>query len=358
VTNRSVLIVGNFLHATTGTFGVCEGLALQLADAGWHVVTTSHRPERLWRLADMLTTIWRRRGEYEVAQVDVYSGSAFFWAEAACWLLRRLHRPYVLTLHGGALPAFARRHPGRVTRLLASAAAVTSPSGYLSAALAPYRQDLILQPNPLTVAQYPFRMRRQPAPRLIWVRAFHKIYNPIMAVQAVALLKPDFPDIHLTLVGPDRGDGTREKTVRAVRELGLEQHVEFRGPVLKSNLPETFAEGDIFLNTSNVDNTPVSVVEALASGLCVVSTSVGGIPYLLHDGQDALLVQPDDALAMSEAIRQIITTPSLAERLSTEGRKNALSRDWSILLPQWEQLLNRISGRGEAGTHPKTARVV
>ena len=81
---------------------------------------------------------------------------------------------------------------------------------------------------------------------------------------------------------------------RLARELGVAGHVEFRGPVPKANLPSVFAESDIFLNTTNVDNTPVTVVEALASGLCVVSTSVGGIPYLVQHERDALLVPADD----------------------------------------------------------------
>jgi glycosyltransferase involved in cell wall biosynthesis len=346
----SVVIVGNFLHDTTGTFGVCEELAMQLASAGWQVVTTSRKPQRLLRLADMLATLWNSRDEYAVAQVDVYSGPSFLWAEAACGLLRRLGRPYVLTLHGGALPEFSATRQRRVTKLLGSAAAVTTPSGFLGASMAQYRSDLIVQPNPIQAANYTYRVRREAHPRLLWVRAFHSIYNPTLAIKALAQLRQDFPEIRLTMVGPDRGDGEREKTVKLARELGVEEHVEFRGPVAKSKLPAVFAEHDIFLNTTNVDNTPVTVVEALASGQCVVSTSVGGIPYLLQHERDALLVPADDPLAMSSAIRRILATPPLAEQLSTLGRQNALARDWSLLLPQWVRLLRSVASAGLSGT--------
>lgn len=344
----SVVIVGNFLHATTGTFGVCEELATQLAAAGWRVVTTSHYPQRLVRFADMLATLWTERHNYAVAQVDVYSGPSFVWAEAACWLLRRLGRPYVLTLHGGALPEFAATRAGRVTRLLASAAAVTTPSGYLRAGMSQYRSDLVVQPNPIAVSAYAYRHRRNVRPRLLWVRAFHAIYNPAMAVRAVAHLRREFPEIRLVIVGPDRGDGTCERTMALARELGVGDHIEFRGAVAKAELPAVFADSDVFLNTTNVDNTPVTVVEALASGLCVVSTSVGGIPYLLHHERDALLVPADDHVAMSDAIRRILATPELAEQLSSLGRQNALTRDWSLLLPRWEQLLRSAAATGSS----------
>lgn len=337
----AVLIVGNFLHAATGTFGVCEELATQLAAANWRVLTTSHYRPRLVRLADMLWTVWARRASYAVAQVDVYSGPSFIWAEAVCWLLRRLHKPYVLTLHGGALPEFAATRAPRVRRLLASAAAVTTPSGYLSAAMAPYRDDLVVQPNPIAAARYHFRPRRELLPRLLWVRGFHTMYNPVLALRVVAELRDQWPGIRLVMVGPDRGDGAYGRTVQAARELGVTDCVEFRGAVAKWDLPAVFAEGDIFLNTTNVDNTPVTVVEALASGLCVVSTSVGGIPYLLHDGRDALLVPAGDLPAMTAAVRRLLTTPALAEQLSAAGRQNAVARDWSALLPRWEHLLRQ-----------------
>jgi len=103
------------------------------------------------------------------------------------------------------------------------------------------------------------------------------------------------------------------------------------------------AKGDIFLNTTNVDNAPVTVLEAMASGLCVVSTNVGGIPYMLEDEQDALLVPPDDAEAMAAAVRRVLTEPRLAESLSRNARHKAERSDWAVVLPQWETLLAAVA---------------
>src|SRR5690606_15287473 len=85
---HSILLVGNFLSASGGSRSVCEDLALRLAASGWPVLTTSNKPGRLARLLDMMKTAWTNRYRYAVAQVDVYSGAAFIWAEAACWTLR------------------------------------------------------------------------------------------------------------------------------------------------------------------------------------------------------------------------------------------------------------------------------
>lgn len=336
-----VLLVGNFLSATHGVRGVCEELASRLQTDGWPVLTTSARSNRAARLCDMLATVWRERSVYAVAQVDVYSGAAFFWAEAVCRLLGHLGKPYVLTLHGGNLPSFARRHPRRVRRLLEGAAEVTAPSGYLLEQLSPFRAGIRLQPNPLDVSRYEFRARPTPRPRLVWLRAFHRMYNPSLAVEVVARLAPEFPDVSLAMIGPDKGDGSLQQVREKAERLGVSGRVEFVGGVPKREVPTRLNEGDIFLNTTDVDNTPVSVLEAMAAGLCVVSTNVGGLPYLLSDGHDALLVPPRDPAAMAAAVGRSLKEEGLCARLSSNARMKAAGCDWSNVLPRWDELLTR-----------------
>ena len=336
--NESVLLVGNFLSSTVGTRSVCEELAGRLTNSNWPVITTSNKPSRLPRLLDMVTTIWQKRELYRVAQVDVYSGPAFFWAEIVCCALRRLGKPYVLILHGGNLPLFADRWPGRVRRLLQSAAAVVAPSRYLQEHLRPYRSVLHLLSNPLDLRAYEYNVRSQPRPRLIWLRAFESIYNPEMAPKVLCLLRESFPDISLIMVGPDKGDGSKQKMQALAERLEVGNRISLPGRVPKSDVPGWLNRADIFLNTTYIDNTPVSVMEAMACGLCIVSTNVGGIPYLLDQGRDALLVPPDDAEAMANAVRRILTEPGLAEWLSRNARRKAEQFDWGNVLPKWKEL--------------------
>lgn len=340
-----VLLVGNFLSASGFNRGVCEDLAERLEQAGWPVITTSRRPARLPRLVDMMATAWRRRREYAVAQVDVYSGRSFLWAEAVCWTLRRADKPYVLTLHGGALPDFARRWPGRVRRLLKPAAAVTTPSFYLRGAFSPIRPDMRYIPNGLSISSYTFRLRRECQPVLIWLRAFHHIYQPGMAVEVLAALRREFPEIRLVMIGPDKGDGSWQSVQRLAGELGVADALQLMGPVPKVDVPQCLEQGDIFINTSRFDSFGVSVMEAAACGLPVVTTAVGELPYLWQDGESALLVPPDDPEAMAAAVRRVLREPGLAERLSRNARKKAEGFDWSAVLPQWERLLLEVASR-------------
>jgi glycosyltransferase involved in cell wall biosynthesis len=345
---RSVLLVGTFLSKNrSGSRSASEELAERLHACDWRVLTTSAQLGKIARLADVAATAWCCRNDYAVAQVAVFSGPAFVWAETVCAVLRLAGKPYVLTLHGGNLPVFARRWPGRVLRLLASAERVTTPSRFLLEQMQPYRTDLLLLPNALDLSRYAFQLRIRPTPRMVWLRALHAIYNPPLAVRVLAQLQEEFPDATLMMVGPDKGDGSLEATRRVAQELGIAGQLHLPGGVSKAEVPVWLQQGDIFLNTTNVDNTPVSVVEAMACGLCVVSTNVGGIPYLLEHEHDALLVPPDDPQAMASAVRRILRDPALAERLSRNARAKAEQFDWVNVLPQWETLLRSVAEGGQ-----------
>lgn len=342
-TKQPVLLVGNFLSSTVGNRSVCEDLAIRLRLDQWPVLATSTRQLRVYRILDMLNTAWQRRNNYAVAHVDVFSGPAFLWAEAVCKVIRCAGKPYILTLRGGNLPVFAQKWPGRVRRLLCSAAVVTTPSRYLIERMAPYCRDLRLLPNPLDLSAYQFRRREKLSPTLVWLRSFHSIYNPSLAVRVLARLMEKFSNASLTMVGPDRGDGSLQRVQQIAKQLGVAHRIELPGRISKAEVSGWMSRGDIFLNTSNIDNTPISVIEAMACGLCVVSANVGGIPYLLKNQHDALLVSPDDSESMVAAVSRLLTEPELSEQLSRNGRKKAEQFDWSVILPEWERLFTSVA---------------
>ena len=342
LTRATLLFVGDFSASKVGNRSVAEDLVERLSQVGCQVVTTSGQPGRLRRVADMVFTTWRRRTQVDAASVDVFSGRAFMWAEAAGWLLQAARVPFVLVLHGGALPTFAQRHPRRVKRLLTSADRVVTPSAYLADQMKAYADTCELIPNPVDLARYPFVVREAATPKLVWLRSFHHIYNPTLAPHVVALLAQTFPDVTLTMIGPDRGDGSLAATRQLAQKLGVEERIEFVGPVANAEVPKWLAAGDVLINTTTVDNTPVSVLEAMASGVCVVSTAVGGIPYLLSDRENALLVPSDDATAMAGAVGELLTSPSLAQKLSLQGRALVETFDWGVVMPKWLELFGEL----------------
>lgn len=338
-----VLIAGAFLSGFSGIRFICEDMASGLGERGWTVITTSNVKNRGLRVADMVVTTWVKRRRYAVAHVDVFAGSAFVWAEAVGFSLRALRCPYVITLRSGSFPDFAKRWPSRIRRVLEAATVVTSPSPFLRRQFLHVRPDIRVIHNGIHIGRYPDRAISQARPRLVWVRAFERRYNPVLALEVVKRLAPEFPDVELVMAGPDREDWSAELTRAEARRLGVHDRVHIRGAVAKTDVPLVLQEGDIFLNTTNVDNAPTTVIEAMACGLCVVSTDAGGVPELVENERDALIVPQADPESMTRAIRRILVDPGLAARLSKNARQRAETHDWQRVLPEWEALFAQIA---------------
>lgn len=340
----TVLVIDNFLSLSGGSRSYSEDLAAQLELSGLTVITSSKAVYRPARLADMVLSALGLRGKYATAIVGVYSGRAFFWAEMAARAAKAAGKSVILVLHGGALPQFAVRNKRRVIRLLESAEAVVAPSPYLRESLACLRPDIKVIPNAINLGMYPFRPRQAVRPRLVWLRAFHQSYEPEMAVRVMAELRRTHPSAILSMYGVAK-DESLNRSRQLAQKLGVDAMIRFEGVVPKSRVGEVLGAGDIFLNTTRVDNTPVSVIEAMACGLCVVSTNVGGIRYLLKDGVNGLLVPCGAPKEMAEAVRRLLEEPPLSHRLSVCARADAELFAWPKVIPQWLQLLQDIHGK-------------
>ena len=337
-----LICIGNYFSDAQHSQSIWQDLVFHLRQEGYFVITASGKNNKILRLLDMLSTIWDKKNDYQIAQIDIFSGHAFIWALLSVKLLRLINKPIILTLHGGNLPAFSIHHKNQIRWLLSQANTVTVPSRYLLDTMQSYRKDLILIPNGLDIKRYCYVQRVSPRPILIWLRSFHKIYHPELAIEVLFRLHKEFPTLRLVMVGPDKGDGSLQKTQNLAIKLGLEDFVEFPGAIPKNEVQTWLNRGDIFINTTNFDNTPISVMEAMACGLCVVSTNVGGIPYLIAEGKDGLLVPPNDPELFSKEIVRLLTEPGLAESISINSRKKIELFDWSLILPKWKELFDSI----------------
>lgn len=359
-TPSRILMAGNFLSAQRGTRFYCEDLAERLAQAGCVVVATSRRNGRVARLVATLLTAVAAYRKYDVATVDVYSGGGFWLAAAQILVLRTLRKPVVAVLHGGGLPDFFALHPTIVKRVLRLARVVVTPSFYLQETFASVLNDIVRLPNAMDLGAYPFRLRTGGGARICWLRAFDTTYDPVLAVRAIAVVCARHPRATLTMAGPVKRPELLEETLRAIAEAGLAHAVEIVGPVCKQDVPAFLERHDLFINTTRLESFGVAVMEAAASGMPVVSTAAGEIPYLWEDGVDALLVPVGEARAMGDAILQILGDPSQGRRISVAARAKAESFDWRVVIPQWLDLLQRVAGdnlpRSPAVTKTSTSR--
>ena len=334
-----LIIVGPFLSHNAGwVISQGEVLSELLETNGHDVRCTSRFPNRYARLADTIGSLlsWRKWGEAII--IMVYSGPAFTFADIASQIAKKSLIPIIFWLHGGNLPDFYAHNKQRVSRVFGRGKCVIAPSVYL-AQLFQGRFETQIIPNMITLENYVFYLRHSVQPRLLWMRTFHELYNPAMAVEVLACLKMSYPQAILTMAGQDKG--LLQSTKRLVLLHGLDKFVRFPGFLDLSCKQYEFANHDIFLNTNHIDNMPISLIEAGAFGLPVISTNVGGIPYFITDEEDALLVPKDDINAMTHAVKRVIERPELAESLSLNGRKLAETFSKHEVLSRWQYVLTQ-----------------
>lgn len=317
-----------------------EVLADQFELAGYVVARTSVYPGRLRRLADTLATVSSWRGQVDVVIHAVFGGLAFGITDSASAIAKLLGVPQIFVLHGGTLPQFATARRGWVQRVIGRANAVVAPSAFLAHQFAALVPDIRIIPNIIDLDLYPYRQRTAVRPRLLWMRTFHDVYHPEMAVEVLSDLRDTHPEATLTMAGQDKG--LLEPVRTLVARQGLADAVRFPGFLDAAGKTREFSTHDVYLNTNRVDNMPVSVVEAAAYGVPVVATAVGGVPYLLDDGRTGLLVPDSDAGAMADAVRRLMADPDLAATLSANGRRLAEASAWTSVQSQWEALFEEV----------------
>ncbi|HEX3470420.1 MAG TPA: glycosyltransferase [Silvibacterium sp.] len=142
-------------------------------------------------------------------------------------------------------------------------------------------------------------------------------------LRAFSLLRSKGHPLHLTLVGdgPDRPSLERE-----VAELSLTEQVTFRGAINHDQVREQIARADVFAMASFAEGIPVALMEAMATQIPCVSTNVAGIPELIRDNVDGLLVPPSSAESLAAAIESLVLDPIMRERLSTSARARVIER--------------------------------
>lgn len=310
-----------------------EILADLFAADGYEVYAASRAANRYARLVDIFVALVRWHRRIDILLVQTYGGPSFVIEDMASALGRLFGHTVVLHLRGGAMPEFFARFPRWTRRVLARADAIIAPSPFLARAVEPWGYRARVIPNVIDLSAYPFTLRERVAPRLLWMRSFHPLYNPAMALRVLARVRAVHPDASLAMAGQD--NGLLAEMRREAERLGLRDAVRFPGFLDGAGKIREGRAADIFINTNRVDNTPVAVIEAGAMGLPVVATDVGGVSELIRDGDTGLLVPDDDDEAMAAAVLRLVDDPDLARRLSANGRALAGRSSWDEVRVEW-----------------------
>ncbi len=282
-----------------------------------------------FRLLPYLARLWRGAGRADLVHVMANSGwSWHLFAAPAVWAASLRGVPVVVNYRGGEAEDFLQRAGALVRHTMRRATILALPSGFLLEVFARHGMSGQVIPNIIDLARFRPADSPRPAgagPHLVVARNLERIYGNDVALRAFAALAARRPGARLSIAGT----GPEAAALQTLaRELGVAERVSFTGRLDREQMAALYRDADIMLNPSRVDNMPNSVLEALASGLPVVSTDVGGIPYIVDDRKTAMLVPPDDPAAMAAAVESLLADAALRQTLVTAGLSEVRRYRW------------------------------
>ena len=279
-----------------------------------------------WAL--LLARLWR----FDV--VHVFSASYYSYllsALPAVAIARLMGKRALLNYHSGEAEDHLANWPLTAVPGMRLAHRIIVPSGYLVDVFARYGLAAESIANVVELDRFPYRERAASAPVFLTNRHHEALYNVPCALRAFAIIQDRRPDARFIVAG----DGSmRQHLERLAGELGL-RNIQFVGRVSTDEMARLHAEAGVCLNASDIDNMPVSIIECLSSGLPVVTTDAGGIPYVVRDGETALIVPRNDHTALAEAALRVVDDPALASRLARNGRDACQAFRWSQVRARW-----------------------
>jgi glycosyltransferase involved in cell wall biosynthesis len=300
----------------------------------------------LARLPLYVVNLFRAIGTVELVHVFAGSFGTFRVATAPAFVVARLRgRRILIHYHSGR----GDEHLGRSTfarHILGACDAVVVPSEYLAASFRAHGISPVVVANVVDPGRYPYRPRDPLQPRLLCTRNLEPHYGIDIVVRAFAGVQQEFPEASLYLAG----SGQQALEIkRLIGKLAL-NHVQLLGAVHPDRMPSIYNQADIFVNGSSIDCAPVSILEAFCSGLPVVTTAAGGIPYLVEHGRTGLLSPPGDSAALAESVIYLLRHPDIVKSMTENARQQADLHSWHRLRTLWLD----VYGAAMLESHPRS----
>lgn len=271
-----------------------------------------------------------------VPQNDViHVFAASFWSFAltttpAVAAAKLLRKRVIVNYHSGQAAEHLARWRSAVWTLRRVDGIVVQ-SAYLQTVFGGFGLPATVVPNHLDLDRFPFRDRRPLRPSFVTCRALEPDYDVATVLKACSLVQHRFPELSLVVVG----EGSQRPSLERLAERLRLRDTTFVGAVEPNEMARIYDGADVMLNGSRVDSMPVSILEAFASGLPVVTTDAGGIPLLVGHEQTGLVVRTGDASGMAEAAARLLTDDRFASRLVSAARAESLAYTWASTRGRW-----------------------
>jgi glycosyltransferase involved in cell wall biosynthesis len=285
----------------------------------------------------LLCQLLFRARKYDILHAFSASNYSFLVSTALVILVGRLYRKKIIVNYRDGR-AGLHLAEWRTSRLLRLADRIVTPSEFLVHVFAEFGYQAQSISNVIDIEGFRYRERRPIRPVFLHNRILEELYNVPCTLKAFGLIQQRYPEACLTVAhdGP-----LRPGLERMAQDLGL-RNVVFTGTVPHDRISELYDAADIYLTSPDFDCMPGSLLECYASGLPIVATNAGGIPYIARDEETALLVAVNDPEAMARAALRLIEEDGLAQRITRTAREECQHYTPSAVKKEWLALYKEL----------------
>ncbi len=301
----------------------------------------------IFRIFPYLLKVWRLAGRVDVIHLMANSGWSWqLFSAPVIWIGWLRKRAVIVNYHGGEAQQYFQKSIRWVAPTMKKATEIVVPSSYLKEIFAEQGFETTVIPNTVDFERFKPQKKSEEVTdcefKLIVTRNLEAIYGLPMAIRALEIAIKEVPNLKLYIAG---SGAQKDELLVLTRELGLQKKISFVGRLEEGEIEQFYREADIMLNPTTVDNMPLSVLEALASGLPVITTDVGGIPYVVEHEKTALLVPSGDEQEMARQIVHLYKNEAARQSLVENGLKEVAQYGWPEVKQRWISTYQRL-GKG------------
>lgn len=279
-----------------------------------------------------VATLLSRVRKYDVIHVFSASYFSFLLAPTPAILIGKLYgKRVLLNYHSGEAEDHLRRWRRTAIPTIRLVDSVVVPSVYLKKVFASFELPAKAVFNLIETDKFHFRERRPLRPAFLSNRNLETHYGVDRVLHAFGIIQKSFPEATLTVAG----DGSQREALKKLAAVLDLKHVSFVGQVPPNKIVECYNEADIYLNGSEIDNQPLSLLEAFACGLPIVTTDAGGIPDIVSDGETGFLVPRGNFQLLAERAQELLMDPDFALSLAHNGNRECRKYSWAVLRDAW-----------------------
>ena len=287
-----------------------------------------------------ILNLLREVRKFDVIHIFSASYLSFLIAPTPAIFVSKLYgKKIVLNYHSGEAEDHLRRWRRSAIPILKRCDTIAVPSDYLVRVFESFGLKATAIYNIIELDQFAFRERGPLRPVFLSNRNLEVHYGVDCVLRAFALIQKKMPEAALTVVG----DGSQRQALENLKtELALQQ-TSFTGRIAHEEIYQHYSDADVFLNASRIDNQPLSILEAFACGLPVVTTDAGGIPDVVTDGETGLMVQVDDCEALAQRAIKLLSDCNTATTIIQKARKESLKYTWEVVCGHWLKLYREVA---------------